>query len=161
MIIGIVALVLVVGGALAYFATRSNDNVPEATSTTIVQQQPANPTPGTVVVTPPATAPDTVVVERPVVVPQTRTIERNTRTDTTRVVPAPQGSSSGGNSTAPNVTVNTNVAPPASTSSGNNGGTAAGGASGGTGSGAGAPSDSGAGGTNDAGSASQLPPPAQ
>jgi hypothetical protein len=164
MIIGVVALVLVIGGALAYWATRERDDVPGASTTTIVQQQPnPTPVPGTVVVTPPATGPDTVVVERPVVVPQTRTVERDTRTETTRVVPAPQRSGNGGgNSAAPNVTVNTNVAPPSGASGNNSGGTASGGSGGATGadsSGAGATGDAGASGTG--GTGGELPPPSQ
>jgi uncharacterized membrane protein YgcG len=161
MIISIVALVLIVGGALAYWATRDRNDVAPVASTTIIDRQPAGPTPGTVVVTPPATGPDTIVVERPVVAPQTRTIERDTRTETTRVISAPRsGGNSGSTSAAPNVTVNTNVAPPANTSGGNNEGTASGGNSGGAASGG----ESSGGATGDGGGtggSSELPPPSQ
>jgi hypothetical protein len=168
MIIGIVALVLVVGAVLAYWATRPRDEVAVVNPGPTIVQQPASPTPDTVVVTPPATNPDTVVVERPVAVPQTRTIERNTRTETTRVVPVPQGSSAGGGtSAAPNVTVNTNVEPPAGASGSNGSGGAATGSGGATGGpssdaagSAGTDTTGGAGGNGAAGS-SELPPPAQ
>jgi len=65
MIIGIIVLVLLVGGALAYFATRPGDapgpdvvvdQNPPASSTTVIENNQPAPAPGsdTVVVQPPA-----------------------------------------------------------------------------------------------------------
>lgn len=171
MIIGIVALVLVVGAVLAYYATRGNDEVATGTSTTIVDNTP--PATNTVVVNPPATTPNTVVVERPVAVPvpQTKTIVRDSRTETTRVVPQPRtGGASSAPAPAPNVNVTTRVEQPAATGGTAGGGTAGGttgGATGGTGGTAGAtdsaaPSgDAAGGGTGEPAAGSELPPPAQ
>jgi len=91
MIIGIVALVLIVGGALAYFATRPGEEAPAPVvvgpSRTIINNpSPAPPAPPVVVQQPP------VVVDRPVPVPgrdKTTIIERDTHTSTTREVPPP------------------------------------------------------------------------
>lgn len=111
MIIGIVALVLVVGGALAYFLTRSNEPVETAPTTIVHDDRPA-PANNTVIVTPPVSQPDTVVVEKPVPVPQTHVITRDTKTttNTTKVVPAPNtGENSSPVGGQPNVTINNNA----------------------------------------------------
>jgi hypothetical protein len=120
MIIGIVALVLVVGGALAYFATRPNDPVAVPTSSTTVIERDTTPDVA-------APAPSPVVVERetvvqqPVVVPgNTTRIERERSSTTTRVVPsgnAPSGTSG----TTPENNVNVTVNNPAPTESGASG----------------------------------------
>jgi hypothetical protein len=84
MIIGVVALVLLVGGALAYFSTRNPNPdvavVPAPARETVVVEQPA-----------PAPA-SPVVIERPsspvvVTPPVTRTVERNTTVTRERAVP--------------------------------------------------------------------------
>lgn len=146
MIIGIVALVLVVGGALAYFLTRSNEPVDTGSTTIVNNPRPAAPATNTVVVTPPVTQPNTVVVEKqvPVPVPQTKVITRDTKTttNTTRVLPPP---STGENSSPvggqPNVTINNNAPNNANNGAANSA----------------VPEPA----TNSAGGADTLPPPAQ
>jgi len=116
MIIGIVALVLVIGAVLAYYATRPDRDVDVVTSpapTTIVEKQRDVPVPVPVPANPP------VVVTTPA--PTTRVEKSTTVTrDTTRVVPSGTSGASGGTrsggdsqpkaSTSTNVTINT--APP-------------------------------------------------
>ena len=144
MIIGIVALVLVVGGALAYFLTKSNEPVDTAPTTIVNNPRPAAPATNTVIVTPPVET-NTVVVEKPVPVPvpQTRVITRDTKTttNTTRVVPAPNtGENSSPVGRQPNVTINNNAP-----NNANNAGNSA------------VPAPD----TNSASGADTLPPPAQ
>ena len=98
MIIGVVALVLVVLSALAYYATR-----PGETPTTTVVTQPTERVIEKTTEVPVNQAPTTVVVPAaPATAPATRTIERNT---TTVVTPAAPAAPVKGGDT--NVTVNT------------------------------------------------------
>lgn len=174
MIASIVALVLIVGAVLAYYATR-HDNTDTDTSTPVIVQH-NNPVPvgNTTIVNPAVTVPvpvtnaaPVVIDRRPVVVQgNTKTIVRDSKTTTTRVVPAPQtGTNSGGASSgsgasgaSPNITINNNpsassgTAPRATPSSGSSSG-----ASGGT---SGATSNSASSGTGTGTSSSDLPPPA-
>jgi len=94
MIIGVVALVLLVVGALAYFSTQNTQAEP--TSHTTVITPPSERVETTEVVPVPANPSPPVVVERQVPVnPPARVIERDTRTTVTRdrTVPAPDTSS--------------------------------------------------------------------
>ena len=117
MIIGVVALVLLVVGALAYFSTQNT--IAEPTHTTVVTP-PVERIERTEVV--PANPPAPVIIDRPVPVPaqpSTRIIERDTQTTVTRdrVVPAPDTSSSTPrSSTNTNVTVNVPATPDRTTS---------------------------------------------
>jgi len=135
MIIGIVALVLLVVGALAYFSTR-NTQAETASTTVVTPPAETRVIERTEVVPVPANPAPPVVVERQVpvpVTPPTRVIERDTRTTVTRdrVVPAPSGGASGTprTSTNTNVTVNVPAAPSRVTSqpqAGSDAGTGAG-----------------------------------
>ncbi len=143
MIIGIVALVLVVGGALAYFLTKPSEPVDTGSTTIVNNPRPAAPATNTVVVTPPVEN-NTVVIEKPVPVPQTKVITRDTKTttNTTRVVPAPiTGENSSPVGHQPNVTINNNAPNNANNGAANS-----------------AAPESGA---NSASGADTLPPPAQ
>lgn len=120
MIIGVVALVLLVGGALAYFSTRNNEPDIVATTTAPVDR--------TVVVTEPQpvapSAPVVIEKEAPVVInpPVTRTVEKNTTITRDRVVtPATPPARQSGTQTETNVTVN--VPPSGSGGTGAAGGT--------------------------------------
>ena len=105
MIIGVVALVLLVGGALAYFSTRNpNPDVvavsPNPVDRTVVVEQPA-----------PAAPASPVVIERPsspvvVTPPVTRTVERNTTVTRERAVPVTPPARTAETRTETNVTVN-------------------------------------------------------
>lgn len=162
MIASIVALVLIVGAVLAYYATRRDPAATE-TNTTIVRDRvvPAQNSAPVVVQQPavavpvPATNQAPVVIDRRPIVVQggnTRTIVRDSKTTTTKVVPAPQtggtsgSGTSGSNATSPNVTINNN--PPAAASPSPSGAS-------GTTSNSASSSDSGTG-----TSSTDLPPPA-
>jgi len=122
LIIGIVALVLVVGGALAYFATRRDEPTVVANPTVIRETTevavPANPAP---VVVPPTVIVAPQATPRTIVVPgKTTIIDRRTTTNTTKIVP---GNTTTGSGTTParapgtSVTINNN--PSASSRAGN------------------------------------------
>ena len=81
MIIGVVALLLLVVGAIAYFSTQNT--IAEPTHTTVVTSPPERIEKTTVV---PANPAPPVVIDRPVPVPaepSTRVIERDTHTTVT------------------------------------------------------------------------------
>lgn len=103
MIIGVVALVLLVGGAMAYFSTRTTP-----TDTVAVTPVPAEKT---VVVNQPAPNPAApVVIEKtaPVVVtpPVTKTVETHTTVTRDRVTSPPPAAAAPPARTETNVTVN-------------------------------------------------------
>ena len=106
MTISIVAIILLIGGALAYFATRRpepdivvNSPMPGKETVIIEKDVPANPSPP-------------IVIDRPVVVtpPVTNTIERDTTVIHDRVVTPPS------TSTTTNVTIQPVVPNPTSRS---------------------------------------------
>lgn len=103
MIIGVVALVLLVGGAIAYMSTRSSTPDTVAVTTTPAER--------TVVVNQPAPNPAApVVIEKtsPVVVtqPVTKTVETHTTVTRDHVVAPPSAASAPPARTETNVTVN-------------------------------------------------------
>jgi len=113
LIIGIVALVLVVGGLLAYYATRSNEPATTIVSNpnpTVIREEvvvPGTPAPP-VVVQAPAPAPRVIVVPG-----QNTTTRTNTTRTETRVVPAPNPAGGTSNrAPAGNVTINNNLPAP-------------------------------------------------
>ena len=103
MIIGVVALVLIVGGALAYFSTR---NTP--TDTVAITPAPASKTVVVNQTDPKANPAPPVIIEKttPVIVspPVTKTVETNTTITRDRVVAPPAASPE--TKTETNVTVN-------------------------------------------------------
>ena len=116
MIIGVVALVLMVVGALAYYSTQNTRAEIVATPPSVIHTE------RTEVVPVPQNPPAPVVVERekPVIVPgppTTKVIERDTHTTVTRdrVVPAPPAATAPRSSTNTQVTVNVPPAPRADT----------------------------------------------
>lgn len=119
MIIGIIALVVVAGAVLAYYATQQ-PKAETGTNTTIVNNRTVPvPTTNTVIIAPTVVpTPNTVVVPGKTV---TRVERRNTTVNRTieRKVPAPSASSQPSGSS--NTTIN--IAPPANTGSGSSGAT--------------------------------------
>jgi len=128
MIIGVAVLVLVIG-AIAFFATRP----PAADNTVVITQPGVNPNPTTVTNTVirevPAAAPPVVIVPKP----STSTVTTRTHNSTTviRQQPTPVTNGNGSNpnpGAAPRTSNNTNVTinvPPSGATSGKDGGNAA------------------------------------
>ena len=107
MIIGVVALVLVVLGALAYYATRQPDTTvvapTQVTRETVIEKEvPSTTTPNTVIVTPGASS-------APAPAPAPR-VDTKVTVDARPAAPAPAPAPAPASKTETNVTVNT---PPA------------------------------------------------
>jgi len=90
MIIGVVALVLLVVGALAYFSTQNTQAEP--TNHTTVITPPTETVERTEVVPVPNSAPPVVIERSAPAAPATRVIERDTKTTVTRDRTAPDTS---------------------------------------------------------------------